>query len=121
LIGYLFIALNVVLTVYSQFIAKWQVSLLGVWPESIDGKIHFLGKFLSSFWTISALVASFSAFLAWAVALSKLEVSHAYPFISSTFVLVSLVGWFIFHESFSIAKLIGLMLIVLGIVLSSQS
>jgi multidrug transporter EmrE-like cation transporter len=52
--------------------------------------------------------------------MTKLELSHAYPFVASTFVLVILAGAVFFNEPLNGHKLLGMALIVCGIFVGSQ-
>ena len=53
-------------------------------------------------------------------AITRLELSHAYPFMSLAFILVLVLSAWFFHEPVSWQKLAGLALICAGIVLGSQ-
>jgi multidrug transporter EmrE-like cation transporter len=51
---------------------------------------------------------------------TKLPLSHAYPFVSFSFVLVVLSGAIFFQEPLTWPKIAGMILIVTGIVIGSQ-
>jgi multidrug transporter EmrE-like cation transporter len=53
-------------------------------------------------------------------AMTKFELSYAYPFMSLAFVLVLILSAIIFREPLSVAKVTGLALVVAGIILSSR-
>jgi len=80
----------------------------------------FLLKLLINPWIFSGFVAAFLASLAWMAAMTKFDISHAYPFMSLNFVLVILAGGLLFHEAITAYKLMGLGLIVAGIVVGSK-
>lgn len=120
MMGYLFVFFTVALTVYGQIVLKWQVSDLGPFPGEWPDRLVFFKQLLLSPWVISSLAAAFLAFLAWAIALTKLTLSHAYPLTSLSFICVVFSGWVIFGESISMLKLVGLLLVVSGIVVGSQ-
>ena len=117
--GYFFVSLMVVLTVYSQVVIKWQVSTIAPWPESWLNKSPLLLSFTFSLWVLSALFAAFLAFLAWSIALTKLDLTQAYPLISLTFVFIMLSGWYFFNEPLSTLKIVGILLIIAGVILGS--
>lgn len=118
--GYFCVGLAIIFNVYSQLIIKWQVSIAGNFPNLFVDKLWFLVRLSASPWVISAFVAIFLAFLVWAVALTKLELSKAYPMTSLTFVFVMILGTLLFNESLSAGKVLGGFFIVLGIVFASQ-
>lgn len=51
----------------------------------------------------------------WLIALSKKDLSYIYPFISLTFVAVLFLSFFILKETVSIAKIVGTIIIVIGL------
>lgn len=53
--------------------------------------------------------------------MTKFEISYAYPFMSSAFVLVFILSVFLFQETITWQKIIGLLLIVAGIIVTSRS
>lgn len=113
--GYFFIALTVLLTVYGQLILKWQVGLAGPVPPGLAGKAGFLLQTLANPWVLSGLAAAFAASLCWMLALSKLPLSVAYPFTATSFLLIFAFSALILGEHVSFAKLAGTLLIVAGV------
>lgn len=59
--------------------------------------------------------------LVWIVVLRKVELSTAYPMVSFGYVIVFIASFFLFGESLSLNKIIGLALIVAGILFISKS
>jgi uncharacterized membrane protein len=78
-------------------------------------------KLLVDPFIFSGFASAFIASLFWMAALSKFELSFAYPFMSLSFVLVFILSVFLFNDSVTLYKVVGLVLIVLGIVISSRS
>lgn len=118
--SYLYILLTIALTVYGQLAIKWQVLKAGALPEPLPEKISFLLHLLLNPWIVSALAAAFLASFFWMAAMTKLQLSHAYPFMGLTFVLVLLASGFFFHEPITPLKIVGIALIILGLVVGSQ-
>ena len=118
--SYLFVFITVFLTVYSQVVIKWQVLAAGAFPLDATDRLWFLGKLLVNPWVISALAAGLLAVVSWMAAMTKLELSHAYPFMSLAFILVLVLSAMVFDEPLTAPKLIGLALIIAGIVIGSQ-
>ena len=116
-VDHLYIVSTLIFTVYSQLIIRWQVSNAGNLPEDFAGKIYFIGQLLINPWILSSILATFFAGVSWMLAMSRFEISYAYPWISINFVLILILGVLLFNESLSGAKLLGTFLIVAGIVL----
>ena len=118
--GYVYILSTVLLTVYGQIILKWRISLKGGFPVSGIGKFHYFVHLLLDPWVVSSLFAAFIAALCWMAALTKFEVSYAYPFTSLGFVLVLIFGTLMLGEVMTFAKVLGVILIIAGIIVSSR-
>ena len=57
----------------------------------------------------------------WIVGLSRVEVSIAYPMLSIGYVLNAAAAWYLFGESLTAQKLIGIAFIVVGVFLVARS
>lgn len=118
--AYLCIALTILFTVYGQLVLKWQATLVMAGSAPGSGQLQYIFRMLTNMWVLSGLAAAFLASLCWMLAVSRLQLSKAYPFMALNFVLVGLAAVPLFGEFFTWPKAVGLALIVLGIVLSSQ-
>ena len=120
--AYLYILGTILFTVYGQLIIKWKISKLEFnLPDGISLKILALFKLIFDPFIFSGFFAAFIASFFWMAAISKLDLSHAYPFMGLSFVLVTGLSIFIFNENFNLGKLIGVSFIVIGIIISSRS
>lgn len=115
MLGYFFIAMTVLLTVFGQLVLKWQVSLAGPLPDTMLGKIIFLAHTMLNPWVLVGLGSAFGAALFWMLALKKMPLSTAYPFTASSFVLILIFSALFLGESLTVAKFAGTVLIVSGI------
>jgi len=78
-------------------------------------------KLLFDPFIFSGFASAFVASLFWMAALSKFELSFAYPFMSLSFVLVFGISVLLFNDAVTMSKIVGLVFIVLGIFISSRS
>lgn len=118
--GYLYIFGTILFTVYGQIIIKWRVSNAGAFPEDVAGKMWFLLRLAVNPWVVSSLCCAFLAFLCWMAAMTKFDLSYAYPFMSLSFVLVLALSALFFHEPVTIAKALGVIFIMVGIIIGAQ-
>lgn len=118
-VSYLLVALTIFFTVYGQLAIKWQVLRAGPLPAATGAKAWFVLRLLLNPWIISALAAAFLAAVCWIGAMTKLELSQAYPYMALNFILVTLLAAWLFAEPITWPKLAGLGLIVLGLVVGS--
>ena len=116
--SYVYVAGTLLLTVLGQLVMKWQVSRGGL-PDPAN-RLAFLWTMLGNPWVLAALAAGFGAALCWMLALNKLPLSHAYPFMSLSFALVLFLSAALLGEPLSWPKVVGVVLICLGVVVSSQ-
>jgi len=87
--------------------------------ESIS-LVVYLERFFS-IWVISGFfLYAFSAFV-WLKVLTKVELSFAYPILSTSFVLIVFLSWLIFHEDIALLRAAGVGFICGGVVLVARS
>jgi multidrug transporter EmrE-like cation transporter len=119
--GYALVAVAAALTVYGQVVIKWRIDHAGELPASSGDRARYFGDLLLDPWVTTVLLAALGAAAFYLVALTKLELSRAYPVMSLTFVFVPLAGVLLFRESLGLATGIGIVLIVAGLVVGSQA
>ena len=114
------VAATVVLTTYGQLMLKWEVQRKAIpmfdwmadWPALL--------QLLARPGVISALIAAFCASLCWMLALKKLPLNVAYPFMSTSFILVAIATVPLFGETLNAPKIAGFVLIIFGLICISQ-
>lgn len=116
--GYLYVAITVLLGVASQFLIKWQVNGAGAAPADLWGKVQFLAGLMFNPWVIVAVASAFGATLFWMLAMTKLHLSQAYPFTAAQFVIVVFGGAWLFSEPLTTQRVAGVALIVVGVILT---
>jgi drug/metabolite transporter (DMT)-like permease len=118
--GFAYIVGTVLFTVYGQIVLKWRVAKVGALPAAFSQKIFFLVTMIWDPWVLSTIVAGFFAFLCWMAAMTKFELSYAYPFMSLSFLLVLILSAILFHEPLTVSKVVGVGLVVAGIIIGSR-
>lgn len=117
---YLYILATIAFTVYGQLILKWRIATMGPLPKNVVGKVSFLVSLLFDPLIASGFAAALVASFAWMAAMTKFELSHAYPFMSMNFVFVFLLSGWLLNEPITFQKAFGVALIVLGTVVASS-
>ena len=120
LIDYSYILSTIVFTVYGQLILKWRMNEFGEMPIGILSKLKFLIYLVFDPWIFSGFFAAFLASLAWMAAMTKFDLSHAYPYMSLNFVLVLLLSGWLLCEPLTTQKFIGVALIMIGTYVASR-
>ena len=116
---YLYIFGTILFTVYGQIVLKWRLSSLKIeLPEGFFEKIIYLIKLIFDPYIFSGFVSAFIASMFWMGAMTKFEITKAYPFMSLAPGLVFLVGILFLGEQFTWGKVIGLVLIIIGTIIT---
>jgi multidrug transporter EmrE-like cation transporter len=118
--NHIYIVLTILFTVYGQLVIKWQVSLAGELPTDGVAKLYFLSKLLLNPWIFSGFISAFLAALSWMAAMTKFQLSYAYPYMGIVFAFMLLFSSILFHEDITWTKIVGTTLVVLGVVVVSQ-
>jgi multidrug transporter EmrE-like cation transporter len=121
LMGYLYILGTIFFTVYGQIVLKWRVGQAGVMPDELVAKLGYVFRMLADPWVIGGLFGAFLAFICWMGAVSKFDLSYAYPFTSLSFLLVLIFSAILFREPITVSKIISLGLIISGLILGSRT
>lgn len=119
--GYLYIFLTVLFTVYGQVVLKWRITDLHWSLNTEDGLRQMVVSYLRFLFDpliFSGFVSAFVASIFWMLAMTKFELTYAYPFMSLSPALVFIVGIFVLGETFTIGKILGLLIIMVGIIVT---
>jgi multidrug transporter EmrE-like cation transporter len=119
--GYFYIFGTIFFTVYGQLILKWRINDFGTLPDGILEKIQFLFNLLLDPWVFSGFISAFVASFFWMAAMTKFDVSHAYPIIvGGLAILTSIFAVIFLKESVNILKIMGVIMIVAGVFFLSK-
>ena len=115
-----YIGATIIFTVYSQLVMRWQVVNQGAISPDVFGKLSFVCHFFLNPWVLSSILATLLAGISWMLAMSRFEISYVYPWVGLNFVLMMLFGVLLFGESISMAKVVGTLLVVAGILVIAR-
>jgi multidrug transporter EmrE-like cation transporter len=116
-----FLSLTILLTVAGQLLVKLGMLQVGSSPEQLSLLPQFVLRALSNRWVILGFVCAAGAAAAWIVAVSRVPLSFAYPFIALTIVLVLALSGVLFDDVAPVHRWIGVAVVCLGLVLASRS
>ena len=89
-------------------------------PEGFVDLAKFWFKLILDPWVLSGLLSAFIASIAWMATLTKFELSYAYPFMSLSFVIVFFMSVLLFNELITIPKVLGLLLVIVGLIILAR-
>lgn len=117
---YFYIFATLFFTIYGQLILKWRIGRIHFnLPESgIVDKFTALIRLIFDPFIFSGFVSAFVASLFWMAAMTKFEITQAYPFMSLAPAIVFILGVWLLNETFTIGKVIGLVLIIIGTIVT---
>jgi len=121
MIFYAYISVMIIAVVLGQLILKYGVSKLGEMPTKMGDGAAFLFKALLNPLVILSLVLAFIAALAWIAAVSKAELSFAYPFTSLGYIFVLFFSSLILKEHIPTMRWFGVFIIGIGILIVARS
>ena len=111
---YIFLALG--FAVSSQLIIKWKMSEFSYNDfVSWQDRYSFAFSMLINPYIILALTFSVLAGVTWMIAMTKFELSYAYPFTIFSLIFVTLFSIIFFEEQLNAHKIIGIVLVAIGI------
>lgn len=116
---YLFLAIS--FGVASQLIIKWKMSAFSFNDyETMTDKFLFAFSMLLNPYIVISLFLTLLAGVTWMIAMTKFDISYAYPFTTLGFVFVFVFSVILFNEPVSWQKIVGLGFIILGLIISSK-
>jgi multidrug transporter EmrE-like cation transporter len=110
-VSIIYILISVVLGAIAQVLMKFGASTKSE---------HLLSMYLN-FYTICGLMIYGVSAILWIYALSKVQLSVAYPMVSIGYIIVILLSFLIFKESINLYKIIGLIGIIISVLFISKS
>jgi drug/metabolite transporter (DMT)-like permease len=114
-----FLLLYIALTTASQLIMRWQVTAAAA--SAPGNRLDFIVSMLLTPWVWAAILATFLAGLAWMLALTRFELTYAFPFTGVTFALILVAGALLFGEHVGPSRIAGTALVLLGLIVIVRS
>ena len=112
---------SVFLGVIGQLLLKRGMLVMG--PLSLSGGNvgSLVWSIFTNPWVIAGLALYVSGTLFWLIALSRAELSFVYPFATLSMALIIVSSHFIFGETISGLRLLGIVTIVVGVLIVARS
>ena len=114
------ILISVFLAVVGQLLLKMGMLRVGKFSFNISTMVHQYIRILLNPFIIAGLIGFFISMLIWLYVLSRMELSFAYPFVALNYVLILLGSYFLFKETITVYKMIGVVVIIVGVYLVAR-
>ena len=101
------------------FLKKGMINHASISGKS-DGIVALFWTVGTNPWVLGGMFLHVSALVVWLWALSKVDISFAYPFIALGYVLVSAMAWFWLGEEINHIRILAMGIIIIGILLLAR-
>jgi len=115
------ILLSGLLGVGGQVVVKQALAAAGPLPLSLEAIPTLLWSLASNPQIVAGLAVYSCGTFLWLVALSRVDLSYAYPFASLNYIFVLGASWLVLHEEPTPMRLVGVLGICLGVALLSRT
>lgn len=116
-----FILSGVLLNAIAQLLLKAGTNAIGRFDFTPDNIVPVGLKLALEPHILGGVTCYVVSLVVWLLGLSRVDVSIAYPMLSIGYVLNALAAWYLFGESLTAQKLIGIGFIIAGVVLVTRS
>ncbi len=114
-ISFALILSGVMLNAVAQLLLKAGVNAIGHFDYSAANVLPIGIKLATQWPIIGGLACYVISVVVWILALSRVEVSIAYPMLSLGYVVNALAAWYFFDEMLSPQRLAGIGIILIGV------
>lgn len=116
-----FVFISIFLVTISQLLFKQGVLQIAKQAAPASGWLNRILKMLFQKHIFAGLFLNGLAAASWLLALSKLELSFVFPFLSLNYIIIPLLAILFFREKLSTYRLVGILVICIGIFLIALS
>ncbi|MCE9658128.1 MAG: 4-amino-4-deoxy-L-arabinose transferase [Burkholderiales bacterium] len=117
---FLIIAAGVLLNAIAQLFLKAGVTPLGPLQLDVSSLLSTAGRVLMQWPIVAGLGCYVLSVGVWIVALSRADVSLAYPMLSLGYVVNAVAAWYLFGELLGPSRVAGIALILAGVFVMSR-
>jgi multidrug transporter EmrE-like cation transporter len=119
-IAVIYILISVITGAVGQVMLKKGMTTLGPLVISLKEIPSLVLKIAMNPFIFFGLLIYVGGILFWLVALSRVDLSFAYPFASLSYVLMFLASWLFLNEQITMMRIIGSLVIILGVIIVSR-
>ncbi|MGB0723660.1 MAG: EamA family transporter [Gammaproteobacteria bacterium] len=112
---------GVLLNAAAQLMLKKGMINIGHFEFTPSGILPIIGQTATNLFIVGGLACYVLSVGIWMLVLSRVEVSWAYPFLSVGYIVTAVVAYAAFGEDLSPSRIIGILLICLGVIFISRS
>ncbi len=116
-IAVIYILISVLGSAVGQIMVKKGMNDLGEITLSLNQLPAILWKMVTNPYVFWGLAVYLVGTVFWLAALSRVDLSYAYPLASLTYLIMIVASWGLFNERITLGRLIGTIVIGIGVIL----
>ena len=120
-ISFTLIMIGVLLNAAAQLLLKAGTNSVGGFAFSRENILPVGWQLATEPHIIAGMSCYVFSVVVWVLALSRVEVSIAYPMLSIGYLLNAIAAWYLFGEAVSVTRLVGIGVIILGVFIVARS
>jgi multidrug transporter EmrE-like cation transporter len=121
LVSFSLIVVGVLFNVAAQILIKAGTNAVGYFEFSRENILPIGWKLATEPHILGAMGCYVFGVVIWILALSRVQVSIAYPLLSLGYVVNAVAAWWLFNEAFNPAKVVGMGVIIVGVIIISRA
>jgi multidrug transporter EmrE-like cation transporter len=119
-VAFLLILTGVLLNATAQLLLKMAVRGMGPIALSPETLLRSAWSLAQNPYILAGLVCYAVSLVVWILALSRVEVSLAYPMLSLGYIVTAIGAWMFFSERLSLLQWLGIVVIIVGVALLAR-
>jgi drug/metabolite transporter (DMT)-like permease len=120
-VAVVYILISVVAGATGQILLKKGMGSMGPLTLSVNQLLPLVWRLATNPFVVLGLAIYMGGTLFWLTALSRVDLSYAYPFASLSYVVMLAASWRLFGEDITALRVLGSLVIMLGVFLISRS
>lgn len=119
-VAFALVLTGVLLNAAAQLLLKAGTNAVGAIRFDADGLLAAVPRIAAEPHILGGLACYVVSVGVWILALSRTEVSVAYPMLSIGYIVNALAAWYLFAEALTPARLAGIGVIIVGVILVTR-
>lgn len=120
-IAVLYILISVIASTVGQLLLKKGMNEMGSVTLSMNQILSTAWKMITNPYVFIGLLIYVAGTVFWLAALSRVDLSYAYPFASLSYVVMLVASWMMFNEQITLTRILGSVVIGIGVLLISRN
>jgi multidrug transporter EmrE-like cation transporter len=116
-----YILISVLAGAVGQILLKKGMTQMGAITISSNQIVSVLWRIATNPYVVIGLLIYVCGTVFWLAALSRVDLSYAYPFASLSYVVMLAASWLLFRENITPVRLLGTLAVALGVFVISRS